>query len=96
MKHSLIVHDGSHTSIKLPRDLVRGCKLGKPSQSFSHHLELLGTQVHIYCTGDDDKITNVVHGTIKRASKKGPRKWLFVPDRIEDVAQFNTSKLVRV
>ncbi len=96
MKHSPIVHDGSHTSIKLPRDLVRGCKLGKPSRSFSHPLELLGAQVHIYCTGDGEEITDVVHGTIKRASKKGARKWLFVPDRIEDVEHFNTSRLVRV
>jgi hypothetical protein len=96
MKHSSIVHDGSHTAIKLRRGLVQACAIGKPSQSFSHQLELLGRQLHIYCTDDNGTITNVLHGTVKRASKKGPRRWLFVPDRIEDVKQFNTGKLVRV
>lgn len=91
-----VTHDGSHVGIKLPRKLVRACKLGKPSSSFSHENELDGMRVHVYCTSDKGIITNVLHGIVKRASKHGVRRWIFVADRSENMKTFNTTKLSRL
>lgn len=97
MKHTPIVHDGSHAGIKLRRSLVRGLQVGRVSPSFSFEKGFPGMQVHLYCTeGHGGPITDVVHGKLKRASSKGVRKWAFVPDRIEDVSRFNTAALVRL
>ena len=99
MKHSAIVHDGSHAAIKLPREHVRSVcdRLGRPGPSFSHEKNgLAGMQLHIYCTDDDGIVTTAVHGTIKRVSRKSPRRWAFIGRRIEDLTAFDPKKLVRI
>jgi len=99
MKHMAIVHDGSHAAIKLPRDHVKHicARLGKPGPSFSHEKnELAGMQVHVYCTDDTGNVIRAVHGVIKRVSRKSPRRWAFIGMRIEDLAVFNSKKLVRI
>ncbi len=99
MKHSSIVHDGSHAAIKLPRRLLSSiCQnLGRPGPSFSHEKnELGGMQLHVYCTDDSGTVTTAVHGTVRRVSRKSLRRWAFVGSRIEDLTSFDAKKLVRI
>ena len=96
MKHVVTAHDGSHTAIKLPRQLVLGCKIHKLSESFSHKKELDKLRnLHIYCTDDNGDIIRTIRGAIKRVSTKGVRKWALFVESIEDDT-FDVGKLTRI
>lgn len=96
MKHSPIVHDGSHVGVKLKRALVRACKVGKLSDSFSHEKLSPGMNINIYCTSDTGVVTDVVHGTIKRGSRKGTRRFMLLVDQIQNLKVFDVHVLNRI
>lgn len=96
MKHSAIVHDGSHVGLKLPRRLVRKVEIGRLSESFSCDKAVEGMRLHLYCTSDRGVVTDIVHGVLKRVSRRGVRQWAFLADRIENAKLFNTQALVRL
>ena len=96
MKHTAIVHDGSHAAIKLPRRIVRGLEAQKLSPSFSFMKGVDGMQLHLFCTSDQGVVTNVVHGKLRRVSRRGHRQWAFLPDRIENLKIFDIGALVRL
>jgi hypothetical protein len=96
VKHTPIIHDGSHAAIKLPRTLVRSLTCGKLSPSFSFKKGVEGMQLHVFCISDQGVVTDVVHGALKRVSRKGCRQWAFIPDKVENIKIFNTAALVRL
>jgi len=96
-RKTVVHHDGSHASIKLPRRIVQEAQIGKVTQSFSHRKDMYeGMPLHIFCTDDDDTVTDIVFGTIEKVSSHAHRRWAVRAQHKVDVTNFDLDNLVRL